>query len=97
MKTYRQHNCTRNHRTYATFAKCVWGRNLIWVQGEGQYASVSKCGLGPGIPSYRRGVTVELHASEKEAENAKKLIDSTACGGLCSKQHEVVRLDLGRA
>ena len=82
MKTYRRHNCTRTHRTWTTFAKCVWPKAL-WVHGDGAYASVARCG---------RGTTIQLYSSPIEALGAKQLIDSHGCGGLCQRRHEVIRL-----
>ena len=38
MKTYRQHKCTANHRSYLTFAKCAFRSWATWVKGEGPYA-----------------------------------------------------------
>lgn len=85
MKTYRRHRCERTHRTTRTFARCLWPR-AHWILGDGQYASVSYC----------RGVTTVLHATAEQAEAAKRVIDATACGGACSRRHDVIRLDLGR-
>lgn len=82
LKTYRQHHCTRAHRTYLTLAKCMF-RRANWVTGEGQYASVSWC----------RGTSVMLHATKEGAEEAKAFIDQHGCGGMCRKKHEVILLD----
>ncbi|MEV5301300.1 hypothetical protein [Amycolatopsis methanolica] len=96
MKTYRQHNCARQHRTFATFAKCAFQQKGIPVQaiGEGEYATVSTCNRTYSIPSYRRTTSVHMFATAEEAERAKAIIDSSGCGGLCRRQHEVVRLSL---
>jgi hypothetical protein len=76
-----KHRCTANHRTYRKFALCTFPR-AAWVQGEGPYASLAWC----------RELTVQLFATEAAALAAKDTIDSTACGGACSKNHEVVQL-----
>lgn len=82
MKTYRRHNCTRTHRTWTTFAKCIWPRAL-WIHGDGAYASVARCG---------RGTTVQLCQTTADAHEMKQLVDDTGCGGLCQRRHEVIRL-----
>lgn len=82
MKTYRRHNCTRTHRTFTTFAKCIWPR-AHWIHGDGAYASVARCG---------RGTTIQLHATATDAQDAKEQIDGHGCGGLCQRQHEVIQL-----
>jgi hypothetical protein len=96
MKTYRQHKCEKKHRSYRTFAECAWKQKGIPVDasGDGPYASVSTCARDYGLPSYRRITTVHLYETAEDAEKAKKLIDDTACGGNCKKQHEVVRIQL---
>lgn len=93
MKTYRQHNCTKCHRTYRTFAQCSFRQDGHWVVGEGQYASMSWCTKNEP-ESYRRGISVHLFNELEQALEAKRLIDETACGGRCRKQHEIIRLDL---
>lgn len=86
LKVYRRHHCTRAHRTNQVFARCIW-KWAHWVAGEGQFASVSRC----------RGTTVALYERLEHAEQAKRVIDSSACGGACSRRHEIVRLDLANA
>lgn len=83
MKTYRQHRCNSNHRTFVKFIECAIGRRrLAWVAGEGQYALIAWC----DVP------TVTLYDDIAEAEKQKSIIDSTACGHACRRSHEVVRL-----
>jgi len=84
VKSYRVHYCNAKHRTYRTMAKCVW-RRAAWIMGDGEYASVAWC---------HRGATVQLHATAGEAEQAKAIIDASACGGRCTRRHEVIRLVL---
>jgi hypothetical protein len=84
MKTYQLHWCARSHRTYQTFARCVW-RRAVWVRGEGPYAVLAHC----------RSLTIALYADLEDAEYAKRLIDRTACGGRCTGDHEIIRIDAG--
>jgi hypothetical protein len=82
MKTYRRHNCTRTHRTWATLAKCIWPRAL-WIHGNGPYASIARCG---------RGTTIQLCPTATDAQQMKDVIDSSGCGGLCQRRHELIEL-----
>ena len=88
---YRNHRCTRTHRTFNAWAKCTWLKRHGWVLGEGEYASISYCGIGAGAPY---GITVELHETLAEALAAKNLIDNTKCGGRCRGAHRVARIDM---
>lgn len=83
VKRYRRHNCTARHRTHATMANCVWKR-AAWIHGRGQFAVVAYC----------RVTTVTLHDNIESATDAKRLIDGGACGGLCSRNHEIIELVL---
>jgi hypothetical protein len=83
VKTYNRHRCERAHRSYRTMASCVWPW-AHWVIGDGPYASVSRC----------RGTTIALWPTPDAAEEAKRTIDALACGGACSRRHDVIRLDL---
>ena len=80
-KLYRRHNCTRRHGTYHVAAKCIWPR-AVWIIGEGRFALLAWC----------RVLTVTLHDNPTSAEEAKALIDHTACGGMCSRRHEIVEI-----
>lgn len=82
---YRRHNCIRRHRTYRTFAKCVWPR-AAWISGNGPFAVVAYC----------RVTTVTLHTTASAAQNAIWTINSTGCGGRCSRHHKLVRLEPAR-
>jgi len=79
MKVYRRHYCDRSHRSYRTWARCVW-RRAEWVVGDGPYATVAYC----------RVLTVELHQTLEDAQAALELIDTTACGGRCHGNHELI-------
>ncbi|MGH2651381.1 MAG: hypothetical protein ACRDHS_03035 [Actinomycetota bacterium] len=93
-KVYREHGCDRRHRSFLTFAKCVWPRAL-WILGDGPFASVSWCGARPGLPRYRSGASVKLWETIEDAHKAKAQIDYTGCGGLCVRRHEVIQLERG--
>lgn len=82
MKRYTRHGCRATHRTYNRFARCAI-KSATWVTGEGPYAVIAWC----------RVPTVTLWITQGEAERAKTFIDATGCGGRCSRQHEVVKLD----
>jgi hypothetical protein len=81
MKVYRRHNCTRSHRSARTFMKCAIPK-AAWIVGRGDYASIAWC----DVP------TVELYATQEDAERAKATIDRTGCGGRCQRRHEVVQI-----
>ncbi len=80
---YRRHNCERKHRTLSTLAKCIWPR-AAWILGDGKFATVAYC----------RVTTVALHADLNSAQSAMSLIDSTGCGGMCSRRHKMVQLEI---
>lgn len=81
MKIYRKHNCSRTHRTWATLAACMWPR-AAWITGNGRYAVVARC----------RALTVTLHETIDDAEMAKRVIDGSACGGMCWGNHELIEI-----
>lgn len=85
MKTYRRHYCARRHKTYRTLAQCLWPR-AVWITGNGPYATLARCG---------RALTVQLHPTADAAQVARRVIDSSGCGGSCpctGAGHETVRL-----
>lgn len=82
MKTYRHCYCESKHRTYETKAKCLWKRQY-WIDGDGPYALLAHC----------RVLTITLHKTQESAEADKELIDRTACGGMCNKRHEIIKID----
>lgn len=90
MLTYKRHNCTRSHRTFAAFAKCVWPRATS-ISGEGEWATIASCRPGTW--------QVELHATERKAREALALIRGSGCGGACrlgaaeaAGRHKLIRL-----
>lgn len=80
---YRRHNCIRQHRTFRTFARCIWPR-AVWIAGNGPYAVVAYCGV----------TTITLHADPDAAQEALATIDATGCGGRCSRHHKLIRLEI---
>lgn len=79
MKTYRRHNCNRQHRSHNTLTRCMFPR-AVWISGEGPYASLAWC----------RDLTIVLFDNESEALTAKYNIDKSGCGGACTGHHEIV-------
>lgn len=83
MKTYRNHNCNRSHKTTRTFLKCAIPNNA-WVAGQGDIAVISWC----------RVPTVTLWTDIEDALRSKAMIDDTACGGRCIRHHDLVKVVL---
>lgn len=81
MKFYSRHRCERKHRNYLTLAKCMFPR-AVWIHGTGPIALVAWC----------RQPSITLWTDQAEAGKSKAFIDSTGCGGGCSKRHELIRL-----
>lgn len=79
MKVYRQHGCSSIHRTYNRLARCMI-RRVAWVSGEGPYALIAWC----------RVPTVTLYETPERAHAALEALG--ACGGHCTRRHEVVAL-----
>lgn len=61
-----------------------WGKKAEWIQGDGPFAVLAHC----------RVLTVTLHATKGEADDSKAFIDRLACGGLCTRNHEIIDLTL---
>jgi hypothetical protein len=74
--------CGRRHQSYRTLAKCKWPR-AEWIRGDGRYALLAHC----------RVLTVALHQTHESAEKSKQVIDTSACGGHCHNNHEIIDLD----
>ncbi|MFC8464791.1 hypothetical protein [Streptomyces sp. NPDC057250] len=95
LKVYRLHHCGRAHRTYLTFARCVW-KNALWVHPTEHsenlpYALVSNC-QKPYLSGDQR--TVTLFGTRENADKQLEWIDRTGCGGGCYRAHEVIRLKM---
>ncbi len=84
IRVVRRHNCYSKHRTFEHFANCAF-RHAVWVYDEGEWGTVSYC---------KDKVTVMLHKTEPAARKAMARIDNGTCGGLCTNDHELVRLVL---
>jgi hypothetical protein len=83
----RDHSCRRNHQSWASRAACQW-RRALWVMGEGPYATLAWCPVGP---------TVMLHETFPAAVKALGWIDDLGCGHACIGDHEIVVLDIEAA
>jgi len=70
------------HRTHRNGAVHLKTRDLD--PGDGPFAVLAHC----------RVLGVSLHQTAAAAEASNALIDSTAHGGTCSRQHEIVELVL---
>lgn len=77
------HRCGRGHRAWPALAHCVF-RDAAWVSGDGPFAVVVWCGV----------THVSLHPDEPTAREELKTIGASGCGGRCTRDHELVRLDL---
>lgn len=72
-------------KSWRTEARKRWGRKASSIDGDGQFALLAWC----------RVLTVTLWQTRDEAEKEKKVIDETACGGYCTRNHEIVDLGSG--
>ncbi|MEO2054711.1 MAG: hypothetical protein ABGX83_05370 [Nitrospira sp.] len=63
-------------------AKEIWPE-AYWIHGSGRFACLAHC----------RVLTIELYTTREGAEKAKGHIDKFACGGRCSRTHEIVELE----
>jgi hypothetical protein len=71
-------HCGRLHRSWARLTECVFRPE--WVVGEGEWGSFAWC---------PRGLTVVLHRTREAAEESRRQVDQTRCGGLCVGNHTV--------
>jgi hypothetical protein len=58
-------------------------RRAVWVEGEGDYATVAYCG---------GDITIMRHETMGIAIVAKQHIDQHGCGSLCCKMHSIVEV-----
>jgi hypothetical protein len=56
----------------------------VWTHGKGEFATLAYCG---------HGLTIQRHQTLAKAVEAKKVIDSSGCGGGCAKVHLIVHVD----
>ena len=69
--------------SYRTIARRRF--NPEWIQGQGRFALVAPCGSA---------VTVTLHDTQEQAQEAKGAIDGHGCGGNCwPSRHFIKDLD----
>lgn len=67
-------------------AKKRWGKKAIRIQGDGQYAFLTWCGV----------LEVTLLPTRAEAEELKRRVALTECGGDCALNHEIIDLSDSR-
>lgn len=72
------------NKTWLKEAKRRWGKQVRDIQGDGQFALLSRC----------RALAVYLYSTRNEAEENKKFIDEIGCGGCCSRAHEIIDLSI---
>jgi hypothetical protein len=56
--------------------------DAAWIMGDGPFALLAHCS----------GLKVTLHKTHEDAERSKSWIDDLACGGGCTKHHEIINL-----
>lgn len=76
--------CQARHRTIDKTTRCIW-RAAEWLRGHGTWALLAHCGV----------FTVTLWATRSGAVSGRRFIDRTGCGSVCTRHHEVVRVDPG--
>jgi hypothetical protein len=79
--------CRRRHRDWWGLAHCIWLK-AAWVAGD----DVPRQGPCYAVLAHCGALTVTLWPSLAEAEERKRIIDSTGCGGCCRRAHEIVLL-----
>ena len=57
-----------------TAAHAKWGKDALWIHGEGPFALLAPCG---------QGLTISLWPSLTDALIARTDIDIAGCGGAC--------------
>ena len=64
-------------------AEQIWGERAVWISGDGQFALVAPCGT----------LSVSLSSTREEAEDSKRSIDESGCGGQCHRSgHQIFDL-----
>lgn len=74
--------CSVRHRTLAPVTCCVW-QAAEWVRGSGTWALIAHCNV----------FTVTLWQTRRDAERFRRAIDRTGCGSVCTRHHQIVRID----
>lgn len=74
--------CYVQHRTLAPVTLCIW-RAAYRVQGYGTWALLAHCDV----------FTVTLWTTRRDAERCRRALDLTGCGRICTRDHEIVRID----
>jgi hypothetical protein len=74
------------NKSWRAEAQKRWGKEAESIHGDGQFALLAWC----------RVLTVTLWQTREEAEEQKKFIDRTGCGGFCSGDHEIIDLNISK-
>ena len=77
--------------TYRAEARRRWGSQADWINGDGRYATLARCPSG-GSGGHDR-LTVQLHVTPEQANEALAFIAQFGCGGACRGRHELVDLE----
>ncbi len=73
-------------KSWRAEAKRRWGKKAIRIQEDGQYAFLTWCGA----------LEVTLLPTRDKAEELKKEVNITRCGGDCALNHEIIDLSDSR-
>lgn len=74
--------CLIEHRSYRTRAQCEWPY-AVWIVGRGRFATLAWC----------RVLSVMLHDTLEDAQQAQDTINRYGCGGMCTRDHRIVDLE----
>ncbi|WP_420870199.1 zinc finger domain-containing protein [Micromonospora globbae] len=90
MKFYKNHRCEKVHQTYLELMKCMKGRKILRIYGEGPYALFS-CPVPRGFPGAGK-VEISLHDDYVRATITQDRLNKLGCGSGCKRSHEIVRM-----
>ena len=83
LKVVKQHRCSVRHRSHKRLVGCIFGRNLLWVEGfDAPFAAVTMC---------RGKATVSLWREEATARAVLEQLDRGLCGPGCTSDHALIR------
>ena len=77
--------------TYLADARRRWHEQAEWIDGDGRYATLAWCPSGEF--GGRDSLTVRLHPTRREADDALAFIAQFGCGAACRGRHELVDLE----
>ena len=82
MKIYRNHKCSKHHKSARTFLRCAIP-TAAWIHGTGNYALIAWCNMP----------TISLYQDPADAAQPLAAINGGACGQRCNGRHEIVHID----